>query len=179
MCAPRSLLLSAMIIICYFMTGPYHCVASQKKTSCHVQDGRADCSHLSLSAVPPNLPRNLTSLDMSHNRLQGIPPVSLTPYPGLLHLNISYNSITKLDSGLCKTLRLLQTLNMEHNQVLFLTKEDLSHCTNLTRLILASNRLKLQGEPFSALQVQFSVTVVSWGAIMVMMTEMRQLNDVM
>ncbi|XP_044046638.1 toll-like receptor 3 isoform X2 [Siniperca chuatsi] len=152
MCAPRSLLLPAVIIVCYFMTGPYNCVGALKKVSCDVQDGRADCSHLSLSAVPPNLPRNITTLDMSHNRLKGIPPVSLIPYPGLLHLDVSYNSISKLDKGLCQTLSLLQTLNMEHNQVLLLKKEDVSHCTNLTRLILASNRLKLQGEPFSALQ---------------------------
>nr|ALJ55565.1 toll-like receptor 3 [Miichthys miiuy] len=151
MCVLRPLLLSVVIIICYFVTGS-NCVTAVKKTSCQVQDGRADCSHLSLSEVPQNLPRNLTSLDMSHNRLRGIPPVSLTPYPGLLHLDVSYNSITKVDGGLCQTLPLLQTLNMEHNEVFVLKKEDVSHCTKLTRLIMASNRLKLQGEPFSALQ---------------------------
>ncbi|XP_037621086.1 toll-like receptor 3 [Sebastes umbrosus] len=150
--SPRSLLLPAVIIICFFMTVPHNCVAAQKKTSCSVQDGRADCSHLSLSAVPPNLPRNITSLDMSHNRLRGIPPVSLTLYPDLLHLDVSHNSITKLDPGWCPTLPLLRTLNVEHNQVYVLKEEDLSHCTNLTRLIMANNKLKLQGEPFFALQ---------------------------
>lgn len=155
MCATRLLVLSATL--CSFMTGPHNSVACQKKTACHVQDGRADCSHLSLSAVPPDLPRNLTSLDMSHNRLKEIPPVSLTPYPGLLHLNVSYNSITKLDAGLCKTLPLLQTLNVEHNQVLHLKREDLCDCTSLTQLKMASNRLRLQGEPFSALQVHIPV----------------------
>ncbi|XP_078119510.1 toll-like receptor 3 isoform X1 [Sander vitreus] len=149
--APCSLL-PVVITICYLMAGPHNCVATPKKTSCYVQDGRADCRHLSLSAVPPDLPRNITSLDMSHNRLKGIPPMTLTPYPGLLHLDVGYNSITKLDPGLCQTLPLLQTLNMEHNQVYVLKKEDMSHCTNLTRLIMASNKLKLQGEPFSALQ---------------------------
>ncbi|XP_075947606.1 toll-like receptor 3 [Anarhichas minor] len=149
--APRSLLL-ALIIMCNGMTGPCNCVASQKKTSCNVQDGRADCSHLHLRAVPQDLPESITSLDMSHNQLRRIPPVSLTRYPGLLHLNVSYNSITKLEQGLCQTLPLLQTLNMEHNQVYVLKKVDVSHCTNLTWLIMASNKLKLEGEPFSALQ---------------------------
>lgn len=148
----RSLRLSVAIIVCCFMMAPCNYVAAQKKTSCRVQNRRADCSHLSLSAIPPDLPRNLTSLDMSHNRLRGVPPASLTPYPGLLHLDVSYNSITKVDGGLCKTLPLLQTLNMQHNQLLILNKEDFSHCTNLARLVLASNRLRLQGEPFSALQ---------------------------
>ncbi|XP_071361199.1 toll-like receptor 3 isoform X1 [Trachinotus anak] len=151
-CTPRSLLLTWVLVVCYFMTGPYNCMASQKKTSCTVQDGRADCSHLSLNSTPQNLPRNITSLDMSHNRLVVISPVSLNPYPGLLHLDVGYNSITKMDEHLCQTLPLLQTLNIEHNEVHLLKKEDLSHCTNLTWLKMASNRLKLQGEPFSALQ---------------------------
>lgn len=154
MCAPHSWPTSAMIITCYFLMGPSSYVSCQKKTSCYVQGGRADCSHLSLSEVPQNLPRNLTSLDMSHNRLARIPPESLAPYPGLLHLNISFNSIKKLDGGLCKTLNLLQTLDVGHNQVLSVRIEDFSHCTVLTHLILAQNRLKLIGEPFSALKVQ-------------------------
>ncbi|XP_053190433.1 toll-like receptor 3 [Scomber japonicus] len=147
---PHFPLLPAVIILCYFMLG--HCVASPKKTSCTVQDGRADCSRLSLSAVPPDLPRNITSLDMSHNRLVGIPTPSLTPYQGLLHLNVGFNSITRLDQGLCQTLSLLQTLNVEHNEVHVLETEDIIHCTNLTGLNLGSNRLKPKGEPFLVLQ---------------------------
>ncbi|KAK5926284.1 hypothetical protein CgunFtcFv8_021868 [Champsocephalus gunnari] len=145
-------LLPTMIIICCLMPGPHNCVALPRKTSCHVHDSIADCSHLSLSAVPQNLPSNIISLDLSHNRLKSIPPVSLSPYPGLCRLSVSHNSITKLDPGLCQALPLLQTLNMGHNQVHVLKKEDVNHCTNLTWLIMASNKLKLQGEPFSALQ---------------------------
>ncbi|KAM8880205.1 toll-like receptor 3 isoform 2-T2 [Spinachia spinachia] len=150
--APRSLLTVVVIITCSLMTEKHHCLASQKKTCFNVQDGRADCSHLSLTAVPSHLPENITSLDVSHNRLKAIPPASLAPYPGLRHLNVGYNSITRLERGLCQTLPLLQTLNMEHNVVHVLEKEDMSHCTNLTRLSMASNKLKIQGEPFSALQ---------------------------
>lgn len=151
MCVPRSLLLTWVIIICYFITE--HCVASQKKTSCHVQDGRADCSHLSLRAVPPNLPRNITSLDMSHNRLVRIGSSSLKPYPSLIQLDVSFNSIAKLDDGLCQALPFLQMLSIQHNEVHLVQKQDLNHCSSLTQLNLASNRLKLQGEPFSVLQV--------------------------
>ncbi|XP_041838197.1 toll-like receptor 3 [Melanotaenia boesemani] len=152
MCAPRSYFLTWVLLICNFILGSYHYISSQKKATCNVQNGRADCSHLQLSAVPSDLPRNITSLDMSHNRLSRILPDSLNRYSGLLHLNISYNSITKLDEGLCQSLPLLQTLNLEHNEVHLLKKEDLSHCTGLTWLNMASNRLKLQGEPFSVLE---------------------------
>lgn len=151
--APHSFPTVSMIITCYILLGPTRPVSCQKKTSCSVWDGRADCSHLSLSAVPQDLPRNLTSLDVSHNRLRGIPPESLECYPGLVHLDVSHNSITKLPGGLCEVLNLLQTLDMGHNQLLNLRKDDLIHCTNLTNLILANNKLRLQGEPFSALEV--------------------------
>lgn len=153
MCAHRSRLLSWILVTCCVLTGPYRCDASEKKTSCYVEDGRADCSRLRLSAIPSDLPRNITSLDVSHNILRGITPLSLSLYPGLLHLDAGYNSITKVDAGLCQTLPLLQMLNLEHNQVHLLKTGDMSHCTRLTSLNLASNRLKLQGEPFSSLQV--------------------------
>ncbi|KAG7485072.1 toll-like receptor 3 [Solea senegalensis] len=141
-----------LIVICYCLMGLHHDVASQKKMSCRVTDGRADCSHLSLRTIPQNLPRNITSLDMSHNRLVGLPPASLNPYTGLLHLDVSYNSVTKLDEHLCQTLPLLQTLNVRHNEVHLLKMEDLRLCTSLIQLNLASNRLKMKGDPFAALK---------------------------
>ncbi|XP_023147568.2 toll-like receptor 3 isoform X2 [Amphiprion ocellaris] len=152
MCTPRSCLLSWTLVMCCLMMGPKHCMAFEKQNSCRVLDGRADCSHLSLGEVPPDLPGNIFSLDVSHNRLVRIPPASVKLYPGLIHLDAGYNSISKLDEGVCQTLPLLQTLNLKHNQVHLLKKEDLRHCSNLTWLNMASNRLKLQGETFSALQ---------------------------
>lgn len=148
-----SLFFFALLITWCCMTGRRHGVYGQKKTSCRVRGGSADCSHLSLTSIPPDLPGNLTSLDVSHNRLRVIPPESLRPYPGLRHLSVSYNTIVKLDGRLCETLPRLQTLDVAHNQVLGLREEDLSGCSGLTELILGSNRLKLQGEPFSGLQV--------------------------
>ncbi|XP_034044651.1 toll-like receptor 3 [Thalassophryne amazonica] len=148
---PRLLLLPGVIIMCCFLSSPCHWVASQKKTACNVEDNRADCSHLSLNEVPANLPSNITSLDMSHNRLVALAPVSLAPYTGLLHLDAGFNSITRLEEGLCLRLALLQMLNMEHNEVHLLQREDLIHCVHLTWLNMAGNRLKIQGELFSAL----------------------------
>lgn len=153
MFAPHSFPTTAMVITYYILMGPGCSVSCQKKASCFVQDCRADCSHLSLSEVPQDLPTNINSLVMSHNRLRGIPPESLTRYTGLVHLDVSHNSITKLDGGLCKTLNLLQRLDMGHNQLLNLHMDDLIHCTNLTHLILASNKLRRQGEAFSVLKV--------------------------
>ncbi|XP_062333283.1 toll-like receptor 3 [Osmerus eperlanus] len=127
-------------------------LASPKKTTCHVRHEKADCSRLLLKEIPPDLPRNITSLDMSHNRMVGLSPASLYPYPGLIHLDVGFNSLTRLEAGVCQTLCHLRSLDLQHNEVHLLTEKDLSCCANLTQLNLAWNRLKLQGEPFAALQ---------------------------
>lgn len=157
-----SLFLSALLVMCCCMTGRRHAASGQKKSSCHVQDGRADCSHLSLASIPPDLPKNITDLDVSHNRLRGIPPESVRPYPGLLRLSASYNTIAKLDGRLCEALPRLRALDVAHNQLLRLKEEDLSPCSGLTELVLGSNRLQLQGEPFSGLQVRTERSPVNY-----------------
>lgn len=151
--AARSCIPTWVILVCTVTVSPYYCAASIQKATCSVQDGRADCSHLTLSSVPQDLPGNITTLDLSHNRMTAAPPDSFKRYTGLLHLSISYNSIKTLDEGLCGNLPLLQTLNLMHNEVHLLQKENFKYCSKLTWLNMASNRLKLQGEPFSLLQV--------------------------
>ncbi|XP_027874477.1 toll-like receptor 3 isoform X1 [Xiphophorus couchianus] len=150
--AARSCIPTWVILVCTVTVSPYYCAASIQKATCSVQDGRADCSHLTLSSVPQDLPGNITALDLSHNRMTAAPPDSFKRYTGLLHLSISYNSIKTLDEGLCRNLPLLQTLNLMHNEVHLLQKENFKYCSKLTWLNMASNRLKLQGEPFSLLQ---------------------------
>ncbi|KAF6736446.1 Toll-like receptor 3 [Oryzias melastigma] len=152
MTAPISCLLTCGLFICNFIGGPYPCTASAKKSTCRIQGERADCSHLSLSVIPADLPENISSLDVSHNKLGKMFPESLGRYRGLVHLNASYNSIVRVDERLCQSLPLLLTLNLEHNQVHLLKKEDLGQCSTLTWLNIANNRLKLQEEPFSGLQ---------------------------
>ncbi|KAM9818238.1 toll-like receptor 3 [Syngnathus typhle] len=141
-----------LVILLWHLTLVLLVESSQKKNSCHIQGTTADCSRLSLTAVPSDLPGNITSLDLSHNRLSRIPPAALAPYADLLHLDVGFNSLTELDGGLCRALPLLQTLDMDHNEMHVIQEEDLSACGNLTRFRLSSNRLKLKGEVFARLQ---------------------------
>ncbi|KAM8842471.1 toll-like receptor 3 isoform 1-T1 [Synchiropus picturatus] len=141
-----------VIIIALLMMASLSCVAPEKKTSCFVRDDYADCSRLSLKAVPADLPRSIRGLDMSHNRLLEVPIFSLRPYSRLSRLDVSYNSITKVNRSLCELLPLLQTLNVNHNELHVLVKEDMGSCSRLTFFHVAGNRLKLKGETFAALQ---------------------------
>ncbi|XP_077460609.1 toll-like receptor 3 isoform X2 [Stigmatopora argus] len=126
--------------------------SSREESPCRVRGAEADCSHLNLTDVPPDLPANISGLDLSHNRLSRILPASLSRYSGLLRLDVSYNSLTVLEGGLCRALPLLRTLHVDHNEVHVVREEDLDGCGALTVLGLSGNRLKLKGEPFAGLQ---------------------------
>ncbi|XP_072525948.1 toll-like receptor 3 [Salminus brasiliensis] len=125
---------------------------SPHKTTCTVERGRADCSHLKLNDVPSDLPPDITILDMSHNRLNALDPVALGRYPGLEHLDASYNSIQLLGQELCDVLPRLQRLSVQRNQVRKLSMSELTNCSSLTHLDLSDNRLRLIDEPFSSVK---------------------------
>uniref|UniRef100_A0AAV2LHF2 TIR domain-containing protein n=1 Tax=Knipowitschia caucasica TaxID=637954 RepID=A0AAV2LHF2_KNICA len=107
---------------------------------------------MSLNEIPQDLPYNISALDISHNRLIKIAHQWLSPYRKLVDIDASFNSISKLDEQMCQVVPLLQILNMEKNQMLEPNTQELSHCINLVWLNMASNRLKLKGEPFAGIQ---------------------------
>nr|ABL11472.1 toll-like receptor 3-1 [Gobiocypris rarus] len=129
-----------------------HCAGSAypHKSTCTTENDKADCSHMNLDVVPTNLPKNITTLDVSHNRLKNLS--SLLLYSNLVNVDASYNSLTAIEKDLCLSLPHLQILNVQHNEVYLMSEKDLKNCCYLTQLDLSYNRLKLQGEPFSVLK---------------------------
>ncbi|XP_073721411.1 toll-like receptor 3 [Misgurnus anguillicaudatus] len=124
--------------------------ASPHKSTCTVENSKADCSHMNLDAVPTNLPRNISALDVSHNKLKTLS--SLRLYTELVHIDASYNSLTAIADDLCSSLPRLQSLHVQHNEVYLLSEKNLKSCSHLIQLDLSDNRLKLKGEPFSVLK---------------------------
>nr|XP_006630171.1 PREDICTED: toll-like receptor 3 isoform X1 [Lepisosteus oculatus] len=145
------MILFLVIVEVAFFT-PEVCHADQKKTHCEIKNRKADCTHLKLQNVPSYLPENITALDLSHNQLKTLPSSALSRYHQLYYLDAGFNSIQAIDPQLCLTLPQLQVLKLYHNEVHVLTEAMLQNCTHLTELYLASNRLKLKGEPFKCLQ---------------------------
>ncbi|CAM4497698.1 unnamed protein product [Leuciscus chuanchicus] len=129
-----------------------HCAGSAypHKPTCSIENAKADCSHMNLDVVPTNLPQNITTLDVSHNRLKNLS--SLLLYSNLVNVDASYNSLTAIEKDLCLSLPHLQILNVQHNEVYLMSEKDLKNCFHLTQLDLSDNRLKLKGEPFSVLK---------------------------
>uniref|UniRef100_A0A671MVJ5 Toll-like receptor 3 n=1 Tax=Sinocyclocheilus anshuiensis TaxID=1608454 RepID=A0A671MVJ5_9TELE len=129
-----------------------HCAgtAYPHKSKCTTGNTKVDCSHMNLDAVPADLPKNVTTLDVSHNRLKTLSSLHL--YSNLMNIDASYNSLTVIEEDLCLSLPHLQSLNIQHNEVHLISEKDLKNCFHLTRLDLSDNRLKLNGEPFSVLK---------------------------
>ncbi|XP_026059671.1 toll-like receptor 3 isoform X2 [Carassius auratus] len=117
---------------------------------------------MNLDAVPTDLPKNITTLDVSHNRLKNLSSLHL--YSNLMNIDASYNTLKIIEEDLCISLPHLQSLNMQHNEVHLLNKKDLKNCSHLTRLDLSYNRLKLVGEPFSVLK-SLTWLDVSWNTL--------------
>nr|ABC86865.1 toll-like receptor 3 [Carassius auratus] len=129
-----------------------HCAGSAypHRSTCTIENAKADCSHMNLDVVPTNLPKNITTLDVSHNRLKNLS--SLLLYSNPVNVDASYNSLTAIEKDLCLSLPHLQILNVQHNEVYLMNEKVLKNCFHLMRLDLSGNRLKLQGEPFSVLK---------------------------
>ncbi|XP_023686515.1 toll-like receptor 3 isoform X2 [Paramormyrops kingsleyae] len=133
--------------------------SGQRGVGCRVVNQTADCSHQNLLQIPDDLPSNLTSLDVSHNRLRTLNVAVLGRYWGLRLLQAGYNNVRTLEAGLCLALPHLTQLHVQHNEIRNLREQDLLNCSKLMELNLTSNRLKLIGEPFRPLQNLTSLDV--------------------
>lgn len=85
---------------------------------------------------------NLTSIDLSHNLLNAVPP-SLSALTRLRSLNISNNLIDSV-LGIPDSIPLIEALNLSHNRLESLC--GLERLTNLSRVDLRSNEVFEAGE---------------------------------
>ncbi|KAE8629748.1 hypothetical protein XENTR_v10000583 [Xenopus tropicalis] len=117
------------------------------------EDLTADCSHLKLSAIPSDLPRNIKALDLSHNQLKKLPAANLSVYDQLERLDAGFNTLHQFEPALCKQLLMLKTLNLEHNEFTKISENDFTFCVHLSELHLASNGISnIDGNPFEKLE---------------------------
>uniref|UniRef100_UPI00358DE2DA toll-like receptor 3 n=1 Tax=Myxine glutinosa TaxID=7769 RepID=UPI00358DE2DA len=95
----------------------------------------------------------MTSLLLSHNRLLQLPPESFQNYSLIEHLDVSYNSISKVKPGVCAELAKLSWLSLEHNEVKDISSAFI-RCNNMSALFLGHNRLDVDptSNPFFLLK---------------------------
>lgn len=97
-----------------------------------------DCSALDLLLLPNSLQHNIHFLNLSHNRLQDLDGL-LSHFAHLRSLDISYNHLTHLPSGLP---RALWDIHASSNYIRYLEKNDTAYHWNLQSLDLSNNQLE-------------------------------------
>ncbi|CAL1530002.1 unnamed protein product, partial [Lymnaea stagnalis] len=79
-----------------------------------------DCSNLQLTRVPViRLSNVITGLDLHKNFIAHLPNCSFCDYPQLTYLDMSQNKLDSLHKGSFETLRLLEFLNLQSNNLTF------------------------------------------------------------
>ncbi|XP_074551441.1 toll-like receptor 8 [Halichoeres trimaculatus] len=89
------------------------------------------------------LPRKLTTLIISHNRLSDFIWDQLRYFPQLETLDLSFNSLTNVTGSNSNITHTLTVLDLSNNQILQLDSGFLSAAKSLQTLILSSNKLSI------------------------------------
>ncbi|XP_038611042.1 toll-like receptor 3 [Tachyglossus aculeatus] len=119
---------------------------------CRIAGDVADCSHLKLTQIPPDLPPDIRVLNLTHNQLKRLPAANFSRYARLGVLDGGFNDISKVDPELCASLSLLRTLNLQHNELTQLSALWFARCAGLAHLYLMANSIQeVKGDPFLAL----------------------------
>ncbi|XP_039980334.1 leucine-rich alpha-2-glycoprotein-like isoform X2 [Xiphias gladius] len=93
---------------------------------------------------------SLTWLDLSRNRITGIPSALLLKLPHLQNLDLSHNNLQELQPDALKNLHHLETLNLAGNRLISLKPTTFTHNLKLSQLFLQENQL--QNLPATLLQ---------------------------
>ncbi|XP_030285575.1 toll-like receptor 13 [Sparus aurata] len=99
------------------------------------------CKKRDLTAVPDDIPRHVTSLDLSTNQILKITNTDLRCLSKLMSVRVNFNSISHIDDGAFVDLVKLRTLSMSNNKLTNLTDNIFKGLFKLVTLTLSSNRI--------------------------------------
>uniref|UniRef100_A0A3P9H1T5 LRRCT domain-containing protein n=1 Tax=Oryzias latipes TaxID=8090 RepID=A0A3P9H1T5_ORYLA len=111
--------------------------------NCHVSRNTALCHNEKLNAVPQDVPKTVTSLDLSGNKLSRIRRADFSHVPHLIQLDLNRNYILQVDSFSFSNLTSLQKLNLNHNKLDKLDSSVFHGLWSLTELRIAQNKIKV------------------------------------
>ncbi|XP_051974146.1 chondroadherin-like protein [Xyrauchen texanus] len=97
------------------------------------------CESLGLHSLPHSIPLSTSVLSVARNRLCNVDNV-FKPYSGLQELSLSHNQLARFPRGLPSS---LETLQLQENQITYITVGSLRQLGNLTRLDLEDNRIQV------------------------------------
>lgn len=141
----------------FVATCPPHCLCASDIVSCSGHGlpalpldlpryaARLDLSHNSLTALPADWSagpfERLVALVLSWNSISQIDPAAFSITPRLVHLDLSSNQLTVLNSSIFHGLEELEVLLLFGNQIAQIDLGAFSDLLSLQRLYLSRNRL--------------------------------------
>ncbi|TRY71322.1 hypothetical protein DNTS_002259 [Danionella cerebrum] len=135
----RSSLLCCLLVFLYSSLLASLLVSSCPKGCCCPHPGALVlCESLGLHTLPRSVPLNTAVLSVARNRLCNVDNI-FRPYSGLQELSLSHNQLARFPRGLPSS---LETLQLQENQITYITSGSLRHLGNLTRLDLEDNRIR-------------------------------------
>lgn len=110
---------------------------------CQVFQNKANCSQLSLTSIPSNLPHGIQKLDLSFNFLQNLTEDNIISYPRIHHLHLHFNRIQYIQPGLFSNMTNLRVLNLSRNylDLYAALKTDVGPLRTVQKLDLSGNGL--------------------------------------
>uniref|UniRef100_A0A8C7H7U1 Slit homolog 1b (Drosophila) n=1 Tax=Oncorhynchus kisutch TaxID=8019 RepID=A0A8C7H7U1_ONCKI len=123
-------------------THTHTCVARpQCPTECTCTETVVRCSNKHLQALPKGLPRNVTELDLSNNRISSLSDSSFSNMSQLTTLILSYNSLRCIPPLALAGLRSLRLLSLHGNDISELMEGIFSDVASLSHLAIGANPL--------------------------------------
>ena len=111
-------------------------IGDQQDFPCEINGTMVDCSYRMLESVPTGIPQTTTVLLLNHNRLNN-KQMKEDSFNGLVNLetlDLSYNSISKVDPNMFVDQANLRNLSVRNNQINKLATDAFIHFTNLKTL---------------------------------------------
>uniref|UniRef100_UPI003AABC43E immunoglobulin superfamily containing leucine-rich repeat protein 2-like n=1 Tax=Centroberyx gerrardi TaxID=166262 RepID=UPI003AABC43E len=111
--------------------------------TCSDKSGRhfAECSYKDLAEIPSGLPRNVTTLSLSANKISLITLGIFDNVTRVTSLWMSHNEIVSIEEGSLAPLVLLRNFDISHNKIVDFPWEDLQNLTALQLLKMNNNEM--------------------------------------
>ncbi len=133
-----SLLCCLLLCLCSSLLAGLVVSTCPKGCCCPSPGALVLCESLGLHTLPRSVPLSTAVLSVARNRLCNVDNV-FQPYSGLQELSLSHNQLVRFPRGLPSS---LETLQLQENQITYITAGSLRQLGNLTRLDLEDNRIR-------------------------------------
>jgi len=119
---------------------------------CKCTEGIVDCRNRGLSAIPAELPVDMTEIRLEQNQITEVPARAFLPYPRLRRIDLSNNEIRSIAADAFRNLKSLTSLVLYGNKITSLQSRLFEGLTSLQLLLINANKIEcIKADTFASL----------------------------